>query len=249
MTQRMPILWLDETDSTQNELARHISDYDNLSVVAARLQTAGRGQRGNKWLASKGKNLTFSMLLKFGQGPLPILRASDQFKITKAATLGVLSYLDSAGIECMIKWPNDIYHRNKKICGMLIENVLDGNNVSYSIAGIGLNVNQREFPINLINPTSMSLASGKEYDVEREMEKLHVCLRDSIVSNLNADDDSSSYEGRLYRKGEFHEYVRCSDGTFFEAMITGVDKSGLLEVRNRKGEREKFAFKEISYII
>ena len=132
---------------------------------------------------------------------------------------------------------------------MLIENVLDGNNVSYSIAGIGLNVNQREFPINLINPTSMSLASGKEYDLESEMEKLHVCLRDSIVSNLNADDHSSSYEGRLYRKGEFHEYVRCSDGTSFEAMITGVDKSGLLEVRNRKGEREKFAFKEISYII
>ena len=249
MTQSMPILWLDETDSTQNELARHISEYDNLSVVAARLQTAGRGQRGNKWLATKGENLTFSMLLKFGQGALPSLETASQFRITQAATLGVLSYLDFSGIECMIKWPNDIYCRNKKICGMLIENVLEGRYLSHSIVGIGLNVNQRDFPVEIINPTSMSLASGKEYDLEAEMERLHSCLCDSFTKYLGPEADLKAYEEKLFRKGEFHEYVRCSDGSSFEAMITGVDKSGLLDVRNRKGEPEKFAFKEISYII
>ena len=133
MTKHLPIRWLEETDSTQNELARHISEYDNLSVVAARFQTAGRGQRGNTWVAAKGENLTFSMLLKFGQEGIPNLDSGDQFIITRAATLGVLTYLDGKGIPCKIKWPNDIYYRNRKICGMLIENVLDESKRSYTV--------------------------------------------------------------------------------------------------------------------
>ncbi|MBP5486577.1 MAG: biotin--[acetyl-CoA-carboxylase] ligase [Bacteroidales bacterium] len=249
MTKQLPIRWLEETDSTQNELARHISDYDNLSVVAARYQTAGRGQRGNSWVAAKGENLTFSMLLKFGQGRIPYLDSGDQFKITRAATLGVLSYLHEKGIPCKIKWPNDIYYRNRKICGMLIENVLDGRSLKHSIIGIGLNLNQKAFPAELVNPVSMSLLTGIDYDPEKEMEILYSNLTTAFSLYLAPGSDSSIYEENLYRMGEFHEYVRCSDGTTFEARIIGVNKLGQLQVQNKKGERETFAFKEISYII
>ena len=249
MTKHLPIRWLEETDSTQNELARHISEYDNLSVVAARFQTAGRGQRGNTWVAAKGENLTFSMLLKFGQEGIPNLDSGDQFKITRAATLGVLTYLDGKGIPCKIKWPNDIYYRNRKICGMLIENVLDGKSLKHSIIGIGLNLNQKRFPTELVNPVSMSLVTGDEYDPEKELEDLYVHLATAFSLYLSPGSDSSGYEEKLYRKGEFHDYVRCSDGTAFEARIIGVNKQGLLLVQNKKGECETFAFKEISYII
>ncbi len=249
MTKQLPIRWLEETDSTQNELARHISDYDNLSVVAARFQTAGRGQRGNSWVADKGENLTFSILLKFGQGRIPHLDSGDQFKITRAATLGVLYYLHEKGIPCKIKWPNDIYYRNRKICGMLIENVLEGRSLKHSIIGIGLNLNQKRFPAELVNPVSMSLITGIDYEPEKELDILYGHLATAFSQYLAPGPDSSIYEDNLYRMGEFHEYVRCSDGTVFEARIIGVNKLGQLQVQNKKGECETFAFKEISYII
>ena len=89
MDEKVNIRWVEETDSTQDEVRRHIPEYDNLSGTAAEFQTAGRGQRGNTWLARKGENLTFSMLIKFGGDDFPPLKAADQFLITKAATIGV----------------------------------------------------------------------------------------------------------------------------------------------------------------
>lgn len=249
MAKRCPILWLEETDSTQNVFLGHIPEYDNMSVAAAKLQTAGRGQRGNRWLADKGENLTFSMLLKFGEDSLPILKATDQFMITVAATLGVVSYLDSCGIESTIKWPNDIYVRNRKVCGMLIENQLDGQYIASSVIGIGLNVNQKVFPSSLPNPTSMSFQTGKTYILEEELETLRNHLCKSFMANLTDEGAFVEYESRLYRKDVFHEYVRCTDGSSFEGMIVGVDRYGILLIDNRKGERFRFAFKEISYII
>ena len=249
MAEHCPILWLEETDSTQNVFLGHISEYDNLSVAAAKLQTAGRGQRGNRWLAEKGENLTFSMLLLFGRDGLPVLKASGQFRISAAATLGIISYLGSEGIGCSVKWPNDIYVRNRKICGMLIENQLAGQDITSSVVGIGLNVNQKDFPLQLANPVSMSMLTGKDYSLVEELEKLYGHLRTSFETRLFDDSAFVEYEFRLYRRGEFHEYVRCSDGTVFEARILGINHSGLLLTENRKGELEEFAFKEISYII
>ena len=249
MAKRSPIVWLEETDSTQNVFLGHVSEYDNLTVVAAKMQTAGRGQRGNRWFAEKGENLTFSMLLKFGPGGLPFLRAAEQFRISVAATLGIASYLDACGIGSTVKWPNDIYVRNRKICGMLIENQLEGNLIASSIVGIGLNVNQKDFPPQLTNPVSMSMLTGKDYGLEEELERLYSHLRRSFESKLHDASAFREYESGLFRKGEFHDYVRCSDGTSFEGRIMGVDRSGRLLVENRKGERLTFAFKEISYII
>ena len=232
MDNLVSIQWLDETESTQDVLRSGIPSYDNLSVVAARLQTAGRGQRGNRWLSGKGENLTFSILLKFGnRGGFPSLPVSGQFSISEAVSCGICDYLASKGIDSRIKWPNDIYVRNRKICGMLIENSLEGSDISSSVVGIGLNVNQRVFPPQLVNPTSMSLLTGFFFPGGR------------------LPDRRDDYLSRLYRIGEFHEYTDCSDGSVFEGKITGVTKDGLLQVENRKGELKEFAFKDINYII
>ncbi|MBR5661210.1 MAG: biotin--[Bacteroidales bacterium] len=252
MDEKVEIRWVEETDSTQDEVRRHISEYDNLSVVAAEFQKAGRGQRGNTWLAMKGENLTFSMLLKFGEKGFPSLKASEQFLITKAATVGVTDYLGSKSISCSIKWPNDIYFRDKKICGMLIENILDKEYLAFSVVGIGLNVNQREFPPQLMNPTSMSAITGKTYDIKEELDLLADYLASAFKATLGSDNEFEAdheYVRRLYRKDEFHEFTICQDGSLLEGKIIGVTPGGLVQIMNRKGELFQFAFKEISYII
>ena len=152
MAQKLNITWLDVTDSTNNRAQDGIPTAEDRSVWAALFQTQGRGQRGNTWKASKGENLTFSILLK----PSFIL-AQDQFIISAIVTLGIHKYLQNKGIESRIKWPNDIYAADRKICGILIENGISGNLLSTSICGIGLNINQREFPKDLPNPTSTIL--------------------------------------------------------------------------------------------
>ena len=252
MGNKVTITWVEETDSTQDEVRRHIREYANMSVVAALYQTAGRGQRGNKWHSGKGENLTFSMLALFGKDGFPPIPASRQFDLTKAATLGVAGYLETKGIECSIKWPNDIYVRNKKICGMLIENVLEDGFVGSSIIGIGLNVNQKDFPPGLVNPTSMSMSTGKTYDIREELEKLSASLEEwfgKFFDQSRPDGIDGFYEDRLYRKGVTCEYVLCSDGSVFEGTIIGVSPDGKLLLKKKNGELNQFAFKEISYII
>lgn len=252
MVDKMNIRWMEETDSTQDEVRRHFSEYDNLSVVAAIFQTAGRGQRGNTWHSRGGENLTFSMVLRFGEEGFPPLPVNRSFLITKAATLAITKYLNEKEIACSIKWPNDIYVRNKKICGMLIENTLVTGNIASSIVGIGLNVNQKEFPPQLLNPTSMTVLTGKSYDLVAELEILSGYLAESFKIVLNGGDTSSAdqeYESLLYRRGAFHEYAASPDGQIFEGKILGVTPGGLLCIEDKKGKLKKFAFKEISYII
>lgn len=238
--------WLEEIDSTNTEIVRRLPNLDNLSVLAALSQTAGRGQRGNKWLAPKGENLTFSMLIRFSDTEFSPIPATRQFDISIAATLGTSDYLASKGIECKIKWPNDIYVRNRKICGMLIENSLCGSNVSTSIIGIGLNVNQKAFDPQLMNPTSMTLVTGCEYDIRQELTTLCEFIKARLLKMGTQKDE---YVARLYRIGAFHEFCNCSDGSKFEGRIEGITESGTLLLKTKEGKLKEFAFKEISYII
>ncbi|MBE6217881.1 MAG: biotin--[acetyl-CoA-carboxylase] ligase [Bacteroidales bacterium] len=163
MKSKHDIIWLEEVDSTNDEARRRISDIDNLSVVSAVRQTAGRGQRGNRWQSADGENLTFSIVLKFGADQLEPMAASGQFVISEVAALSVVDFLARHDIEAKIKWPNDIYVGDKKICGILIENALKGNFLSHSIVGIGLNVNQTVFDTSLPNPTSMALCHPEHF--------------------------------------------------------------------------------------
>lgn len=154
MAKKHDIIWLETIDSTNEEARRRISDIDNLSVLSALEQTAGRGQRGNTWTSNAGENLMFSIVLKS-----PSLMAEDHFVLNEIAALSVTDFLSTYGIKALIKWPNDIYVDEKKICGILIENSFRGKSISSSIIGIGLNINQRNFNVNLPNPTSMVLCS------------------------------------------------------------------------------------------
>ena len=169
------IIWLEKTDSTNLELRRRISDIDNLSVLCAVEQTAGRGQGDHTWTSTPGENLTCSVLLRFED--IAPLRATDALYITKIITLAIVDYLAGLDIRARIKWHNDIYVDGLKICGILIENILEGEFVSESIVGIGLNVNQTIFPAELPNPVSIASLKGGRYDVK----EVARALREKIV--------------------------------------------------------------------
>ncbi len=166
MAKKHDIMWFERLDSTNDEARRRICDIDNLSVVAALEQDSGRGQGDHVWLSENGKNLLFTVVLKFGEGEFA---ARDIKRISDCAAESVVEFLGRRGIEAWIKLPNDVYVGGRKICGILIENSFKGEWVSYSIVGIGLNINQRNFDVNLPNPTSMALETDKAYD-------LTVCL-------------------------------------------------------------------------
>ena len=179
MTKKHDIIWVKSVDSTNEECRRRIADMDNLSVMSALSQTAGKGQRGNTWLSAPGENLTFSIVLKFksagtnGEGLEP-MQAYDQSVISELTSLCVVELLSSHGIQAKIKRPNDIYVDGKKVCGMLIENAVRGEWISHSIIGIGLNVSQRNFDVSLPNPTSMALLSSENatvYNIEVLLEE------------------------------------------------------------------------------
>ena len=168
MKSNYDIIWSECVDSTNEEAKRRLSSLDNLSVLSVLSQTKGRGHEGNVWLSEPGANLLFSIVLKFegedirdSQRRLQVssVNAYDQFVISQIASISVVDLLAAHEIQARIKWPNDIYVGDKKICGILIENTVKGKWLSSSIIGIGLNVNQRNFDVNLPNPTSMSLCS------------------------------------------------------------------------------------------
>ena len=248
MKGKAEIIWLDTVDSTQEEVRRHIRDYDNLTVVAALFQTAGKGQRGNKWSSGRGENLTFSALLRPGCDGLREIPAKEQFYISIVSALSVKELLDSYGLHPTIKWPNDIYIGDRKICGMLIENVLSASGmVEASIIGIGLNVNQTAFPPELMNPVSMARLSHREYDIKAVL----AAFTERFCELLEVPDSElrRRYLACLYRFGVRASFSDARSGEVFSGIIRGVDGEGLLHVEMPDGTLRPFAFKEISYII
>ena len=195
-----PVLeWHETLDSTNSEVRRRIRELDNLSVTAALRQTAGRGRGTHRWCSAAGENLTFSVLLRFSTakplpGLLPPLAAADQQLITDITTLSLLAFLREEGVQARIKWPNDIWVDERKICGILVENILRGPWVESSIVGIGLNLNQRRFPDNLPNPTSLSLLTGRKYDLSATLERCCAIYAEYIHKMSDAEGRKSLAE-------------------------------------------------------
>ncbi len=279
MSKKHDIIWLESVDSTNEEAKRHISDIDNLSVLSALEQTAGRGQRGNTWTSTPGENLMFSIVLKD-----PKISARDQFVLNEIASLAVVDFLSMHGISARIKWPNDIYVGVKKICGILIENSLHGSAISSSIIGIGLNINQRNFNVNLPNPTSMVLCRAEDgpLDIHRCLEEfmdIFNSLHDRfLTSACDLSPLRQSYLSSLWRSGKpsrFIDYtilpgghldgpmnictekapdtgISSSDqtGNEFPGIIHGLSPTGNLLVEDLStGLTREFGFKEIGYIL
>ena len=161
----MPITRFEQITSTNDEARnRHYSHGD---IITAEFQTAGRGQRGNRWSSRVGENLMLSLVLE-----PTFLHASRQFLLSEAVALGLVDTLAEFGIAARIKWTNDIYVGDRKICGVLIEHDLRGAHLARTIVGIGLNINQVEFDPALPNPTSMCLLAGHEFDREEVLQTL-----------------------------------------------------------------------------
>ena len=210
------IQWYDCLDSTNLEVRRRLSELDNLSVIASKFQTAGRGQGTHTWLSPACENLTFTVLLRFGPEGVSPLPATEAVRITQTATLAVFDFLAEEGIAARIKWPNDIWVGDRKICGMLIENILDGSMLSESIVGIGFNLNQKEFDPALPNPTSLSLLTGKEYDVPSSLERLHeiICRQAALLD---------STDGRCELEKRFNEHLFHLDRSSQEQLSKAIE--------------------------
>lgn len=252
MKAEIPITWTEVTDSTNSWAARAMADIDKMSVFAAKYQTAGRGQRGNKWHSASGENLTFSIGLRFGNEVTGHLKAIDQFVITEISALAVADFLTSKGAAVKIKWPNDIYVRDRKICGMLIENSLRADEVATSILGIGINLKQREFPPELVNPTSLALATGMEMEPEAALAEFMPCFLARMEMSLTPEGRirlRNDYLGVLYRKDKVSRYRDNLTGSGFEGMIKGISDIGELLVEMPDKSIKSFFFKEIGYII
>ena len=244
MESKFQIKWFDELESTNDELLRHVGDYDNLSVVAAVNQTAGRGQRGNRWLSAPGDNLTFSLLLK------PVgLPVREAMALSCWASLAVRDSLQGVGVPAVIKWPNDLYVGNRKITGMLVENGLDGPDIAWSVVGIGINLNQTEFPGELMNATSVRRLTGRTVDPASFLETICRGL-EGLLPRLETPEGRallrSEYEKDLFRKDIPAAYRDLATGREFTGVLRGITSEGLLRVE-AEGRERTFGFKEISY--
>lgn len=248
MTKNYKTIWLDKVDSTNDEANRNLSTAGNISVIAAKYQTAGRGQRGNVWKSAAGDNLTFTVTLKFGNVDFPSIEASRQFIVSQVASLSVLRFLSEYGVKASIKWPNDIYVGDNKICGILIEHHVAGGTLKSSIIGIGINLNQTVFPPEIPNPTSVRLECGKKVEPVRALECFMRCFVEtagdfSDEAMLSAE---KSYIENMYRKDIESEFIRSCDGEHFRGIIRGVSEDARLVMEMSDGSFQKFAFKEIS---
>jgi BirA family biotin operon repressor/biotin-[acetyl-CoA-carboxylase] ligase len=214
-------------------------------IILAQRQTAGRGQRGHTWESREGENLTFSLLLE-----PQFLPPSEQFLISECVALGVCDALLHYGIEAQIKWTNDIYIGDRKLAGILIEHKLQGSALARTVAGIGLNVNQKAFSDDLPNPISMAQATGREFDREEVLQIVATSLmaRYEQLREGGAKELQTDYHQRLYRLGLEHCYA-LPDGSRFRGIIRGVEPTGALRIENERGELLSFLFKEVEFVI
>lgn len=237
------IYYIEHTTSTNDEVRD--PKYGHLDAVWAEHQSAGRGQRGHSWHSDKGENITFSVVLT--PTFLPI---QEQFLLSEIVALSLVHTLREYGIECRIKWTNDIYAGDNKIVGILIEHALTGDTLSRTIVGIGLNVNQRVFPADIPNPTSMAYERGQQFDREDVIKRIIVNL-DALYRRLERGekrDIEREYVDTMYHLGEPHTYA-YPDGEKFVATIRGVRHSGELCLEHRDGTIREYAFKEVEFVL
>jgi BirA family biotin operon repressor/biotin-[acetyl-CoA-carboxylase] ligase len=238
---------LPRVDSTNNYLKEQLTKVEPVpegTVIMAEEQFSGRGQSNNVWVAEPGKNLTFSILFNPS-----FISPDNQFWLNKAVSTGINDALYKIiGDDLKIKWPNDIYVKNKKLGGVLIENIIQGRLIRHTIVGVGINVNQDEFPNELKNVTSLIQILHRNYnvldllaDVCKAIEHRYLQLKEGYFDGIN-----KTYLENLY--GLNRELTFEVAGKIVRGKITGVDQRGLLEV-DFQGRKEKFANKQIAFIM
>lgn len=245
-----PFIELQSVDSTNNYAREQIHAQlaaDGMAIFAHE-QTAGRGQTGKKWEGENGANIALSILIK----PEP-LSLSEQFQISACTAVSVHELLlPYTGDELQIKWPNDLYWRDRKLSGILIESIV-GSTVSgsgnwkWAIIGTGINVNQTIFPDWLPNPVSLKQITGKNFDTIALAKELCTIMQKNINILLTEGFGRiySSYLAGLYKKNKPVKFRK--DNRVFEATVRSVSPLGKLIVQH--GTEEEFDFGEIEWII
>jgi BirA family biotin operon repressor/biotin-[acetyl-CoA-carboxylase] ligase len=240
------LMFFENLPSTNNYAADLLKN-NNLqegTIIYTNYQPEGRGYSGTKWESEDGKNLLISILL------FPsFINPEDQFNISMTISLGICDFLMRDIPDCSIKWPNDIYVNNDKIAGMLIESSVLNNQIEFTIAGIGLNINQEKFKSNAPNPVSLSLLTGKRYDLPACMNQLLTDL-DKRYKQLIAGNSvqiKKEYVSKLYRLKEWCRFKYIKE--IFTGRILTVGEYGRLKIENQNGEISEFSFKEIEFIL
>ncbi len=239
--------WIKSTASTNQALLDLLGkgEPEEGTLIAALKQTSGRGLGTNTWESEDYKNLTFSFVLY-----PEFLPAENQFELNKVITLGISDFVKNQlpGEKVYIKWPNDIYVGDKKICGMLIQNSLSGGVLNYLIAGIGLNVNQTVFSKEIPNPVSLKLFLNKDLDLKKSLEELCECLNTRYLQLKNnlSEKISRDYQNRLLGWKEWRNYL--ANDKPLRAKITGVNAFGQLELITSDEKQVVCNLKEIRFL-
>lgn len=234
----MNIVKLHATTSTNDELKSRFreSELPHLTTIYTMEQTRGKGQQGATWVSEKGKNLTFSVLIKEN------LQKLSPFKLNQVISVTIVEWLkDELQIQSKIKWPNDILSVRHKLCGILIENVFAKDKMAYSIIGIGLNVNQEEF-VDLPKAISLKQITNREFDLE----ELLISFLEHLKKNLrNPLQIAQNYNKYLFKYQQLTTF-NSSTG-MIEGIVKGTDLDGklILEVQ---GEQKAFDLKELQWV-
>ena len=232
-----------------NTYLRELNGGDNAydyEVAIASFQTAGRGQKGNTWESEAGKNLLFSILAH----PSGI-RVQEQFYISEAIALAVSDSVKSFigpeyASDVSVKWSNDVYWKDFKMAGILIENTLQGDHILDTVVGVGLDVNQEVFVSDAPNPISLKNITGREFNLED--------LLQDIVSRFIGYMEQPAgerpevdllYRNRLYRRQGYHKFH--DENGVFEACIEGIRPDGCLMLQTRSGEHRVYEFKQVQF--
>lgn len=239
---------IDSTNDYARELLINSANIADGTVVLADFQAKGKGQRSKTWSSERGLNLTMSVIL------YPVnLKVEDQFLMTKVTSLGVMDYLKSIfdanlSDQLRIKWPNDIYVGDNKICGILIENNVRADKITSCIIGIGLNVNQEVFPDNIANPTSIKNELKRSFDLDKLRVDLCSCVesRYAQLHGISHKLLNQHYNESMYGLNQLKKY-RIKDESI-AAKLKGVSKFGELVLENVDGSSIICNHDELQYL-
>ena len=233
------------TNTYIKELLAADIELSELTLVDADFQTGGRGQTGCSWESERGKNLTFSLVCH-----PTFLLATSQFILSQTIAVAITRVLKELSDEFCIKWPNDIYWRNRKICGTLIECNLASTQIKDCIIGTGLNINQEEFRSDAPNPISLAQIVGFSLNRDVILDKIinSFCDVYQMLKEGKHENIRREYMQSLYRRTGWFLYQE-PDGEPFEAEVIDVEHSGHLLLRYRNGKEKSYELKEIKIII
>ena len=237
---------LPEVGSTMAELANTEVAEGEFRLLTCDVQTAGRGQKGNTWESAPGENLTFSF--KFRPAPWP---AAEQFRLSQIVALAAADVLRTLTDDIAVKWPNDLYWRDRKLGGMLLEHRIAGGQLAETLVGAGINVNQRTFVSDAPNPVSLAQICGREFSRRALLAQFVARFADRWAS-LRAGQSAAihaDYLALLYRRAGWHDYLDLARGERITATLESIAPNGLLTLRLTDGERRSFAFKEVQFLL